>query len=123
MAWSTKVNVRVIGSNPIIKIINFFIAILDFFTGVRRSGVLNDENNHVVINTNTKILWFFPYAKQTIKVAKKNISAIKVSDERSLIIFKSIIVQFFASGTETTGNAYEVKCSYDEIKGKADLWI
>lgn len=123
MAWSTKVNVRMVGSNPIVKIINFIFALYEFLTGIRRSGELIEEDNHILINTNTRIIWFFPYSKQLLKVAKKNISAIKVSDERSLIIFRSVVVQFFASGTETTGNAFEVKCSYDEIKNKADLWV
>jgi hypothetical protein len=43
--------------------------------------------------------------------------------ESSFISFRFIIVQFFASGIETTGNVFEVKCSYDEIKGKDDLSI
>jgi hypothetical protein len=43
--------------------------------------------------------------------------------ESSFISFRFIIVQFFASGIETTGNVFEVKCSYDEIKSKADLWV
>ena len=123
MAWSTKVNVRMVGSNPIVKIINFFIAVFEFFSGIRRTGELVEEANHVLINTNTRIIWFFPYSKQSLKVAKKNVSAIKVSDERSFIIFRSVIVQFFASGMTTTDYAYEVKCSYDEIKSKADLWV
>ena len=123
MAWSTKVNVRMVGSNPIVKLINFFLAIYEFLAGIRRTGELVEEANHVLININTRIIWFFPYSKQSLKVAKKNVSAIKVSDERSFIIFRSVIVQFFASGMTTTDYAYEVKCSYDEIKSKADLWV
>ena len=41
----------------------------------------------------------------------------------SIIFFKSVIVHFFASGIEITVNVFEVKCSYDEIKDKADLSI
>lgn len=122
MAWSTEVNVRMQGSNPLIKIINFFVAITEFLTGTRKSGTLKDESNHVVIDTNTRILWFFPYSKETKKIAKKNISAVTVSDERSLIIFKSITVSVLGSGL-STDTSYEVKCPYDEIKEKADLWI
>ena len=43
--------------------------------------------------------------------------------EVHLYLFRFIIVQFFASGIETTGNVFEVKCSYDEIKSKADLSV
>ena len=42
--------------------------------------------------------------------------------ESSFISFRFIIIQFFASNKKT-GNVFEVKCSYDEIKGKDDLSI
>ena len=29
--WSTKINVRIISSNPIVKLINFVIGIIEFF--------------------------------------------------------------------------------------------
>ena len=65
---------------------------------------------------------FFHILKKQKKIAKKNISAVTVSDERSLIIFKSITVSVLGSGL-STDTSYEVKCTYDEIKEKADLWI
>ena len=32
--WSTKINVRTVSANPIVKIINFIVAILEFLSGV-----------------------------------------------------------------------------------------
>ena len=120
--WSTRINVRMVSSNPIIKIINIIIAILEFFTGIRKSGVLSEENDCIIVNTKTKFLWFFLKSEDLLKISKTRISGIKVSTTKSWIFFRSTIVTIFAAGVDGQV-AYEVKVGYKEIKEKAASWL
>lgn len=120
--WSTKINVRMVSSNPLIKIINILMGILEFLTGTRRSGTLSEEQDCLVVNTNTKVFWFFLQSEDITKIAKSRISAVKVSTEKSWIFFRSTVVTIFASGV-SDAVAYEVKVPYKEIKQKAETWL
>ena len=120
--WSTKINVRMVSSNPIVKIINMFMAILEFFSGTRRTGLLSEEQDCLVVDTGTKVFWFFLKSEDITKIAKSRISAVKVSTEKSWIIFRSTVVTIFASGV-SDAVAYEVKAPYAEIKQKAETWL
>jgi hypothetical protein len=120
--WSTKINVRTVSSNPIIKIINILMSILEFLTGTRRSGVMSEENDCLVIDTKTKTLWFFLKSEDVLKIAKNRISGIKVSTVKAWFFFRSTVVEVYASGV-TDQVAYEVKVGYNEIKDKAESWL
>jgi hypothetical protein len=120
--WSTKINVRTVSSNPIIKIINILMSILEFLTGTRRSGVMSEENDCLVIDTKTKTLWFFLKSEDVLKIAKNRISGIKVSTVKTWFFFRSTVVEVYASGV-TDQVAYEVKVGYNEIKDKAESWL
>ena len=120
--WSSKINVRTVSSNPIIKIINILMSILEFLTGTRRSGVMSEENDCLVIDTKTKTLWFFLKSEDVLKIAKNRISGIKVSTVKTWFFFRSTVVEVYASGV-TDQVAYEVKVGYNEIKDKAESWL
>ena len=120
--WSTKINVRTVSSNPIIKLLNVLISILEFLSGTRRSGVLSEENDCLVIDTKTKTLWFFLQSEDVMKIAKSRISGIKVSTVKTWFFFRSTVVEVYASGV-TDQVAYEVKVGYKEIKDKAESWL
>ena len=85
--WSTKINVRTVSSNPIVKVINIIVGIAEFFTGIRRKGILREETDCIVIDTNTRFLWFFLKSEDIMKIAKTRISGIKVSTEKTWFIF------------------------------------
>lgn len=120
--WSTKINVRTVSSNPIIKLLNVLISILEFLSGTRRSGVLSEENDCLVIDTKTKTLWFFLKSEDVMKIAKSRISGIKVSTVKTWFFFRSTVVEVYASGV-TDQVAYEVTVGYKEIKDKAESWL
>ena len=120
--WSTKINVRMVSSNPLIKIINILMGILEFLTGTRRSGTMSEEQDCLVVTTSTKVFWFFLKSEDITKIAKSRISAVKVSTEKSWIFFRSTVVTIFASGV-SDAVAYEVKVPYTEIKQKAETWL
>jgi len=120
--WSTKINVRTVSSNPIIKLLNVLISIIEFLSGTRRSGVMSEENDCLVIDTKTKILWFFLKSEDVMKIAKSRISGIKVSTVKTWFFFRSTVVEVYASGV-TDQVAYEVTIGYKEIKDKAESWL
>ena len=120
--WSTKINVRMISSNPIVKLINFILSIVEFFTGIRRSGILSQENNFLIIDTKVKYLWFFLKSEDVLKLGLSKISGVKVSTVKSFFIFRSTVVTIYASGVNEQV-AYQVKVSYKEIKEKAESWL
>jgi hypothetical protein len=120
--WSTKINVRTVSSNPIIKILNIIIAIVEFISGTRRSGTMSEQNDYLVVDTKTKVFWFFLKSEDLLKISKGRISGIKVSTAKSWFIFRSTVVQIYASGVGEQV-AYEVKISYKEIKEKAESWM
>ena len=120
--WSTKINVRLVSSNPIVKIINILIAIGEFFTGIRRTGTMSEETDCLVIDTKMKVVWFFLKSEDVMKIAKDRISGIKVSTDKTWFIFRSTVVTIYASGVSDQV-AYEVKVPYQEIKQKAESWL
>ena len=120
--WSANVNVRTISSNPIVKIINVIIGIIEFLIGKRRFGTLAEESDCIVINTTTKTLWFFTKSEDLTKISRNKISAVKVSTEKSWLFFRSTVCTIYASGVGEQV-AYAVKCPYKEIKEKAESWL
>ena len=120
--WSTKINVRTVSSNPIIKLLNVLTSTIEFLSGTRRSGVMSEENDCLVIDTKTKILWFFLKSEDVMKIAKSRISGIKVSTVKTWFFFRSTVVEVYASGV-TDQVAYEVTIGYKEIKDKAESWL
>ena len=120
--WSTKINVRSVSSNPIVKIVNIIVGIVEFFIGIRRSGIMIEEKDCLVIDTKTRSLWVFLKSEDILKIAKNRISAIKVSTDKTWFIFRSTVVTIYASGVSDQV-AYEVKVTYKEIKEKAESWL
>ena len=54
--WSTKINVRNASANPIVKLLNIVFGIIEFVVGIRKSGLLSEENDCIVVDTKTSIL-------------------------------------------------------------------
>ena len=120
--WSTKINVRTVSSDPLVKLINIIVAIIEFLCGIRRTGTLSEEQDFLVVNTNTKTLWFFLKSEDLTKIAIRKISAVKVSTQKNWIIFRSTVITVYVAGV-TDKVAYEVKTPYAEIKQKAEEWL
>jgi hypothetical protein len=120
--WSTKINVRIISANPLIKLLNFILGIIEFFTGIRRTGILSEENNFLIVDTKVKYLWFFLKSEDVLKLGISKISGVKVSTVKSFFIFRSTVVTVYASGINEQV-AYQVKVSYQEMKEKAESWL
>ena len=120
--WSTKVNVRAVSANPIIKIINAILGILEFLSGSRRSGEMVEQSDYIVINSRQKFLWIFTASEGSLTIAKARISGVQVSTVRSWLFFSANVCEIYASGVSTQ-LAYGVKCSYKEIKERSESWL
>ncbi len=120
--WSTKINVKLIGSNIIIKLINLFMGIMQFLTGNLIRGTMSEEKDYIVIDIREKFLWFFVRSDEVLKISKNRISGIKVKNSKSWFIFRSTVVEIYAAGV-TANLGYEVKVPYKEIKEKAESWL
>ena len=120
--WSTKINVRLVSANPLVKLINLIVGIVEFLTGIRRLGEMSEVGTNIEINLKQKFLWFFTSSEDKIILAKNKISGVKVSTVRSWLIFSSNVCEIYVSGV-TTAVAYGVNCSYKEIKERAESWI
>ena len=120
--WSTKINVRLVSANPLVKLINLIVGIVEFLTGIRRLGEMSEVGTNIEINLKQKFLWFFTSSEDKIILAKNKISGVKVSTVKSWLIFSSNVCEIYVSGV-TTEVAYGVKCSFKEIKERAESWI
>jgi len=120
--WSTKINVRTVSTNPIVKIINILMAILEFLIGIRRKGTLVEYDNKIVANVQKYSFWVFKNSESQLTISKDRISAVETATEKFLIIFKATVCTIYASGVSAP-TAYAVKTSYKEIKEKAESWI
>jgi hypothetical protein len=83
---------------------------------------MSEQKDCIVVDTNTKVFWFFLKSEDVMKISKTKISGIKVSTVKNWIIFRSTVVEIYASGVSDQV-AYEVKVSYKEIKEKAESWL
>mgnify|MGYP001162346990 FL=1 len=120
--WSTKINVRTVSANPLVKIMNIIISIIEFISGTRRSGIMSEEDGCIVVDTKTKVFWVFLKSEDVLKISKSRITGVKVSTVKNWFIFRSTVAEIYASGV-TDQVAYEVKVSYKEIKEKAESWL
>ena len=120
--WSTKINVRMVSANPIVKILNIILGIVEFLMGIRKSGTLAEEKDFLVVDTKTKTFWFFLKSEDVLKIAKNRIAGVKVSTEKTWVFFRSTVVTIYAAGVSDQV-AYEVKTPYAEIKSKAESWL
>ena len=120
--WSTKINVRTVSANPIVQFINAIVGIIEALTGVIKSGELVEEKDFIVINSKRKFLWLFTSSQDSLKIAKARISGVKVSTVRSWLFFSANTCEIYASGVSGQV-AYAVKCSYKEIKERAESWL
>ena len=120
--WSTQINVRAVTANPIIKLINVILGILEFLSGARRSGELIEQDDYIIVNSKQKFLWFFTASQGSLTIAKARISGVNVSTVRSWLFFSSNVCEIYASGVSSQV-AYGVKCSYKEIKDRAESWL
>ena len=120
--WSTKINVRAVSANPLVKLINLIVGIVEFLIGIRRLGEMSEVGTNIEINLKQKFLWFFTSSEDKIILAKNKISGVKVSTVKSWLIFSSNVCEIYVSGVTTTV-AYGVNCSYKEIKERAESWL
>ncbi len=120
--WQTNINVRIVSANPIIKLLNVIIAVVEFFAGIRRKGIMKDEKDHVVVETTDKVFWFFTKKTEVLKISKSRIAGIRVSKVKTFFIFRSVVCQLYVAGV-TEQCAYGVKENYETLKERADGWV
>ena len=120
--WSTQINVRIVSSNPILKLLNLVLAIVEFFLGIRRKGTMSEHEDHIVIDTRNKVLWFFTSSEDTMKISKNRIAGVKIGNTKSLIFFRSVVCTLYAAGI-TEATTYGVKEPYAKMKERAVSWV
>ena len=121
--WAAKVNVRTVTTNPIIRLINFLVGVIEFFTGIRRFGFLKEKEEVLELKFTKRVLWFFTSIETTLTISKSRVTAVETSYERNYIFFKTVVLRVHAAGLgNETQYAIQDK-SYEEVLRKSLEWI
>lgn len=120
--WSTSINLRYVSSHPIVKLMNLCLAVIDFVSGTRRTGVLTAQVDRILVDTNIRVLWRFPSSSQSLCISRDKITGVEIGTTKSFFFFRSNICRIFVSGV-TVPMTYEVQCSYEELQANAGRWV
>ena len=116
--WEQKINVRFMSKNPIVRLIMFFVAILQFLIGVRKTGKLTEYEERVEITTTSYFIWFIRGGESTLVVKKDKITGYSVGFSRQWLFFKVVVAQLFASGLPEGDEMVLKGISFDHLKEK-----
>lgn len=120
--WSTSINLRYVSSHPIVKLLNLCLAVIDFVSGTRRTGVLTVQADRILVDTNIRVLWRFPSSSQSLRISRDKITGVEIGTTKSFFFFRSNICRIFVSGI-TVPMTYEVRCDYEELQANAERWV
>ncbi len=97
--WEGKANMFYRSSNPVVKIIMFFMKILMLIIGVRVTGTVVFTSQRVFFTYNKYFLWVFRYASGRVMIPNRRMSAISYGFEASfLVFFKTKVVSISSAG-------------------------
>lgn len=98
--WEGQADMFYRSSNPLVKILMFFVKIFMFVVGIRVTGTLVLTTRRVFFTYDRFFLWFFRYASGRTMVPNHRISAVGYGYEASfLVFFKTKVVVISAAGT------------------------
>ena len=119
--YRTKVEVLLVGTNIMVKIINFFTKIILWLSGIRKKGVFVEYEDKIKITLTTTRWWFFKGDEDILVLNKKKISAASTAYSKRFF-GKTVQITLFVAGF-TDAQSYAVKDSYETVQTKIENWV
>ena len=119
--YRTKVEVLLVGTNIMVKIINFFTNIILWLCGIRKKGVFVEYEDKIKITLTTTRWWFFKGDEDILVLNKKKISAASTAYSKRFF-GKTVQITLFVAGF-TDAQSYAVKDSYETVQTKIENWV
>ena len=119
--YRTKVEVLLVGTNIMVKIINFFTKIILWLSGIRKKGVFIEYEDKIKIILTTTRWWFFKGDEDILVLNKKKISAASTAYSKRFF-GKTVQINLFVAGF-TEAQSYDVKDSYETVQTKIENWV
>jgi|SaaInl4_150m_RNA_FD_contig_21_1789881_length_670_multi_6_in_0_out_0_2 hypothetical protein len=91
-------NAYTLSSNPLVRIVMFFVKILQFFLGSVTRVLVVTTSERVVVIQNQKMLWIFDQSVTSRTVFPRGVSQIGYSMKRSFIFFKTHYLLMASTG-------------------------
>ncbi len=119
--YRTKVEVLLVGTNIMIKIINFFTRIALWLAGTRMKGVFVEYQDKIEVTITKTRWWFFKGNEDILILNKKKISAASSAYEKRFW-GKTVQITLYVAGF-TEPRSYAVKDKYATVQGKIEGWV
>ena len=119
--YKAYIEVRLVGTNIITKIINFFVRILEFLAGIRRKGTLVEYADKIKVTITITRWWFFKGDEKVLVLNKKKVSAASTSYSRRIFGTTVEAVLYVAGFSEP--ESYAIKDKYEVVSEKVENWV
>ena len=119
--YRTKVEVLLVGTNLMVKILNFFTRIILWLAGVRKKGIFVEYEDKIKITLTTTRWWFFKGDEDILVLNKKKLSAASTAYSKR-IFGKTVQITLFVAGFPDA-QSYAVKDSYEKVQEKIENWV
>ena len=108
-------NAYTVSSNPIVRIVMFFVGIIQFLIGSKSKVLVVSTSERLVIIQNQKFLWFFDASVSVRTVFPRGIVQTGYSMARSMIFFKTHYLSMSSGGTSEIFSSKSGKNGVDEM--------
>ena len=119
--YRVKVEQRQVGTNFLIKILNWFVAVVEFLSGTRRSGDLVEYADSIVVTSTVKRFWVMKGDENVLVLNKNKISAASTSYSKRFGGEVVIVTLFVGGFTEPQG--FALKDKYETVSKKIETWV
>lgn len=119
--YKANVEQRQVGTNFLIKILNWFVMVSEFLTGTVRAGELVEYSDSIVVTSTTKRFWVLKGDESVLVLNKNKISAASTSYSKRFG-GEAVVVTLFVGGfTEPQG--FALKDKYETVSKKIETWV
>ena len=119
--YRAKVEVLLVGTNIMIRILNFFTRIVLFIIGSRKKGVFVEYQDKIEVTLTQTRWWFFKGNEDVLVLNKKKISAASTAYEKRFW-GKTVQITLYVAGF-TEPKSYAVKDEYKTVQDKIQNWV
>ena len=119
--YRAKVEVLLVGTNIIIKILNFFTRVVLFIIGSRKKGIFVEYQDKIEVTLTQTRWWFFKGNEDVLVLNKKKISAASTAYEKRFW-GKTVQITLYVAGF-TEPKSYAVKDKYKTVQDKIQNWV
>ena len=119
--YRAKVEVLLVGTNIMIRILNFFTRIVLFIIGSRKKGIFVEYQDKIEVTLTQTRWWFFKGNEDILVLNKKKISAASTAYEKRFW-GKTVQITLYVAGF-TEPKSYAVKDKYKTVQDKIQNWV